>query len=133
MIATYRLRWRFDFAHKPPKWGGWMNTGRGDESKAYLVNKDGLVKASIEAEDIRDWKIYELASVSGQDYVNFQWEALAIAPNLMNMPHETKLKSQIVGLRLVRRDWETIVYVNGETRLEKSVNLNHKDFHFGRS
>lgn len=107
----YDLRWRFDFAGRASKWGKWSSPGQSPELKAWSNNKEGLVRACIEGQDVETQSVSVLAECDGHDFVNFQWEAVAMMP--ANRIGQVKPIHALVGLKLVTRDEEICVASSG--------------------
>lgn len=113
-----RLRWRFDFAGKPSRFGIWNNAGgKQDEnfgSSAWCVNKSGLVRAAIEAEIFEGWQVKTLAEVDGHDFVNFRWIEATPAPMSTRglLGQKIELKGQVLGLAIDSRDYSHSVFVD---------------------
>lgn len=120
-----RLRWRFDFHGKNPKIGQWSRDADREEEKAAFVNKTGLVRAAIETKSIMPpYDVRTIAECDGWDFVNFKWFTVAASLNARGpVRHET------IGLILVTREIETVVYRNGET-VVRSRTAEDKQFHY---
>ena len=107
---NYKLRWRFDYINRPPKYGIWsMATGKPSDS-AYSQPKDGLLTASIEGKDVHTKEIKRLADCPGQDFRMFQWVATASMPAVSGLVSYTP-RSTLVGLKLITRN-EVIEVLN---------------------
>jgi len=124
----YDLRWRFDFAGRPPKWGKWSSPGNSNETKASHQNAEGLVRASIEGKNVfNPGDVRILAECNGQDFVNFQWSAIAITPAMFK--GTVKPVHALVGMKLLTRDELIEVAATGEiakrprTDGEKRINF----------
>lgn len=78
---------------------------------ACFQQKEGLVSAKIEAKNIDTRETKILAESPGQDFVNFQWIAIAKVGS--------NEKSDIVGMKLVSRNLETEVFKDGTVRQNK--------------
>lgn len=113
----HELRWRFDFAGRPSKYGKWSNPGKSDEVKACFQNKEGLVRASIEGQHVETQQISTLAECDGWDFVNFQWMAVAMTP--ASITGVAKPVHALVGLKILTRENELCVFANGT--VEKTV------------
>lgn len=122
----YKLRWRFDFATKPTRRGLWLQAGTQDSDKACFVNKDGLIRASIEAENVQTYELKTLAECVGPDFCNFEWDAVVSVPGFVRSA--ITQKGHIIGLRIVSRDFNTIVYVNGDVHVKPRTEED-KQFH----
>ena len=115
----YLLRWRFDYAGKPTKVGGWHDVREG---QAALTNKEGLVRAAIEGVNVITEEERVLAECDGHDFVNFGWLALF----RMN---ETRTVQDIVGLRMVTREMHLDVLTTGMLAVSKRPEED-KSFHY---
>lgn len=123
----YDLRWRFDFAGRPSRYGKWSNPGKSDELKACYQNKEGLVRASIEGQSVLTQEITTLAECDGHDFVNFQWMAVAMTPaTLVGL---AKPVHALVGLKIITRELELGVASDGSVakrvrpEAEKRINF----------
>lgn len=125
MLATnfdlVRLRWRFDFLNRPPRYGQWSRAADRLEDMAAFQNADGLKLASIEAQDVVTNKVFTVADCRGEDYCNFQWIYAAWGFDGGHV--------KIVGLTLVSRDMRCSVYVDGQTSLEPRTEADKK-YHY---
>ena len=117
----YRLRWRFDFHNKPTKIGQWCRPADRQSDMACFQNGEGLVRASIEAQDVHTQEINTIAECDGHDFCNFQWVSAAWG----FMASRVK----IVGISLITRDVRCTVYVDGKTVVEDRTE-DDKNFHF---
>jgi len=107
----YTLRWRFDFRDRASVYGMWGNPGKHAGNQAWAQNKEGLVRASVEAKDLATSTIMTLAQCDGHDYRNFQWVAIArVNPGFKG---ETTPRPQLIGMKLLTTDKEITVYANG--------------------
>ena len=122
--ALYLLRWRFDFADKPVRYGMWSQAGTRDEDKASFVNTAGLVRASIEGKNVSTREIKTLAECDGHDYVLFKWNAAYISHGSFSAG-----KHVLTGLKLVTREIELDVFSTGDVRVEarpqEDINFNY--------
>ena len=110
----YRLRWRFDFADRPSKFGIWNGASSNFADSAAAVNKTGLIRAVIEGEKIGEWVIKPLFELDGHRYVTSQWIRLANASMLMDSKvNSASLPSSLIGLSMLTEDKKFIVYVDG--------------------
>jgi hypothetical protein len=123
-----RLRWRFDFVNKPSKVGYWSRPGDQHGGHAWSVDKTGLLRAAIEAEDTRTWKELVAAECDGHDFINFEWIGGTTAPMAPLRP--VTLEPQIIGMRLHTREkvfsvmmFSTQVHVRDRTEEEKRAHL----------
>lgn len=117
-----RLRWRYEYAASPARYGGWDNPN----IKAWNISRDGLLWAVIEAEDF-EGNLMRVAECPGPDFCMFQWEAEvgygASGPS----------QQRLVGLSIISRSAKLSVYNNGIVSSEKRANVdldNH--FQFGK-
>jgi hypothetical protein len=124
-MSVGRLRWRFDFSDgRPAKWGGWNYRTQRPEEMAVFVNKEGLTKASVEAEHPETFQILTVAECPGADFVNFAW---------MDTWHGNVngggSYQKIAGLKMVTRETEVEVYCTGEMRVVPRTEEDKK-FHY---
>lgn len=129
----YRLRWRFDFAGKNPKYGIWNDSGgKQDEafgSSAWCTNKNGLVRASIEGECQHTWAVKTLVQCDGHDFVNFWWRKATPAPFMLQHAQSLEIQGQLIGCTLETRETLFKVKVDGtiemapKTEADKRINL----------
>lgn len=123
----FDLRWRFDFAARPEKYGKWSAPGNTPEVKAHLQMKEGLTRASIEGRDVETGAIGVIAECDGHDFVNFQWMACAMAPGAA--VGVVRPLHMLVGLKIVTREWHLCAYADGRLikrprpDAEKQMNL----------
>lgn len=122
IIKKYRLRWRFDFANKPTRIGQWNGT---NENVCH-INTEGLVRASIEAEDQVTWEVKTLCECAGDDFVQFQGLATFTFDNQLQGYHE------LVGLKLKKRYTEVYCYLDGSMaevkRPEEDLKFHYEGF-----
>lgn len=71
----YLLRWRFDYVDRPSRWGQWARAATLETDMAYYQNREGLVRACIEAKDQVTREVKTIVECDGHDYVNFSWMA----------------------------------------------------------
>lgn len=112
--TRYRLRWRFDFANRPSKYGMWNAPGPGASTQAWSQNKEGMVRASVEGEDLRTKETKILAQCDGHDFRNFQWMAVG---RLRGFPTDTanvRPITHLVGMKILTTDTEICVFGSGQ-------------------
>jgi len=126
----YLLRWRFDFANnKPTKYGQWSRPATIQSDMAAMVNKEGLIRASIEGKDRTTKDVLTILECDGHDFVNFEWVNARhyFVSNLgasMIAPFH-----RLLGLALVTREFKTLVLLDGtvhprpRTEAEKKLHL----------
>ncbi len=125
----FELRWRFDFAQKKTKAGMWSKPAISQADMAAFVNKEGLVRACIEAKNFYTQEQFVIAECDGQDFVNFKWCAerhqVVSGTGLYSFANWHNL----VGLMLVTRDVEVTIYFDGSSQV---VNRTEEDkkFHY---
>jgi len=123
----YDLRWRFDYLNRPTKKGKWSSPGNSPELQAWRQNKENIVRACIEGQDVETQQVVILAECDGHDFINFQWEAVAIF-------RDASLKfgkpmHALSGLKLITREKEVSVNSAGQvvsrsrTNIEKKINF----------
>ena len=111
-VSFYRLRWRFDFADRPSRVGIWNGAGR-HEDGAWAVPKNGLVRAAIEAEDLRTFEQKLMFEVDGADYVSAQWDAYGRMSGMGPAAGSMTLRQHVGGLSFLTRTEKVTVSVNG--------------------
>lgn len=112
IVPQYRLRWRFDFAGKPPKIGIWNGNGNASDM-AWLISKEGLVRAAIEGEDIYTYEALVLLEIDGQDYSSAEWDAYSKLPGFWKGNIGIKPRTFIAGLSFLTRTHRISVGVDG--------------------
>jgi hypothetical protein len=126
--GRYLLTWRFDFSgDKPSKYGMWSMPAILQSDMAAFVNKEGLVRASIQAKDVATREITTLAEVDGWDFCNFEWIAQGRipGPGFGSKP----LQGQVVGLRLRARESSFECFVDGSVFVRGRSEADKK-FHY---
>lgn len=113
--VKYRLRWRYDYASSPSKWGMWSNAGGKETDKAWVHNKPGVSRACIEGENVETGKIVPLAECDGHDFINFQWLAGAFIGN--TFAAEIKPLHRLLGMKLLTREKDIQVLDTGEVTI----------------
>lgn len=128
-MKTYRLRWRFDFAGKPSKFGVWNLATENPANKACFVDKTGLVRASIEGEDIETFKTVTLFECDGHEYVSCQGEAFVKVSNVLGLSGSQQPRVHLSGVSFLTREEKVTAHCNGQvtrrplTDKEKSFNF----------
>lgn len=123
-LPKYLLRWRFDFAGKPSKIGMWNS----DHSKAWAINKDGLVRAAIEGKDIQTREILTLAACDGHDFCNFKWHGF-IKHGSIGHGKTAQFRPTLVGLILQTSDLDVMIMMNGEAMTKQRTEYD-KQFNY---
>jgi len=115
VTPLYRLRWCFDFHNKPTRYGQWNGANQKPEEMAAFINKEGLVRASIQGCMIQRWHDETLVEVDGHNFASFSWEAAFNAPVFSKL---TSYKNQgvVIGLSLLTRTEKISVFVDGSMR-----------------
>lgn len=126
--TKYMVRWRFDFADKPTKVGFWGRAGdqKTGEGLAAFVNKEGLVRASIEGKDMNGGAIKTLIEVDGHDFCNFQW--MAAAKYALGAGDQV-CPMRLLGMKLISRDFEFWTFPTGLVHREPRT-VEDKSFHY---
>lgn len=101
-----RLRWRFDFAGRAARYGGWSRPASRQEDMAAFRMAEGLVRASIEIQDVTTDDVQTAVECDGHDYVNFKWISAAYGVSAG--------VQRVVGLMMVTRNYETSVMTDGQ-------------------
>lgn len=111
----YRLRWRFEFADRMTKIGGWNNCSQNPKEMAAFVDKKKLVMAIIEGERISSWGIKTLLEVEGHNYASMQWVTCLSCPMHLNGPQHTKYvqAGDVIGLSILTASHKATVFVDG--------------------
>jgi hypothetical protein len=123
----YLLRWRFDYP-SGTKTGLWSRPGEHNSAKAWANHHAGLLRASIEAKDVRTKEIKPLAECDGHDFRSFQWVAVAKTPAIAFKGSVTPATS-IAGMRLLTSGKDILVLNNGSVR-ETPLSEGKKKLHF---
>lgn len=126
-VPKFLLRWKFEWNDRPSKFGMWSLPGSTDDlaTKAWCSNREGLKTAIIESKDYVTREIKTVVAVSGQDFMNFQWVALA-SVNVNSVKGKTTPRTIIGGLKIITRHEEITAFDFGKvTRAKNSVeNIN---------
>ncbi len=125
---TALLRCRFDFSDGRTWFSMWNESGPNDCDKAAYQNKNGLIRASIEAKNRETRRTAVIAECDGHEFCNFEWMALAVAPSALGGKSK-QILSQNVGLALVTSEQRVCVFMNGEIKIEKRSDTD-KLFHY---
>lgn len=110
----YRLRWRFDFADKPTKYGLWNLSSNNPSDQACYVNKNGLVRASIEGENVITYELKTFFECDGHDYVTCKGEAFVRVSNVLGFNGKHQPRVNISGISFITRDKRVTVHCNGD-------------------
>jgi hypothetical protein len=97
---------------KPSRVGVWNNASPRDEDRAAYVNKSGLVRASIEGEDLETFLVVTLAECDGHEFVNFEGIAASPLPSIGFTGART-LPNVMLGMALVTAGKREAVFVDG--------------------
>lgn len=125
----YLVTWRFDFSgDKPSRVGMWSMPAVLQSDMAAYVNKEGLIRASIQVKNCATREVTTLAEVDGWDFCNFEWIAQGRLPGGPGFGSK-QLQSQVVGLRLRARDSLYEVFTNGHV-LKRVRREDDKKFHY---
>lgn len=113
----YRLRWRFDFAAKPSKFGTWDLVGAKTYG-AWSIPKEGLVRAVIEGEEIPtaehpSQNIVQLLEVFGDEYVSCQGEVVSKIPAGGFIDGTVRPQAQVYGISLLTGTEKISVFRDG--------------------
>ena len=127
----YRLRWRFDFNGKNTKYGGWNSASTNPRDMAAFVNKEGLVRASIEGEKIKGYALKTFVEIQGSEYVSCSWIMAASLP-VFNAGRFTT-SGAVIGMAMFTETEVTKVFVDGQVFVQpilaheqKTSSLEHK-------
>ena len=90
----YRLRWVFYYTDGKVKRGVWNGTSPRLEDTAVFQNKNNLLVAAIEGEDING-NLKTFLEIDGKDYVSSTWERIVRLPM---MGANIKTSGKLVGL-----------------------------------
>lgn len=122
ITGLYLLRWRFDYADRASVFGMWNSP----HISAWDKNREGVVRASIEAKDVATREVRTVVACDGHEFRNFQWLAVAaVGPFRGSVTPAT----HNIGLKLLTRDEEIAILVNGKgarrllTEDEKNINF----------
>lgn len=117
----YKIRWRFDFASRPARYGMWSLPAQNTDDMAAYQNKEGLVRASIEMQDVVTQEVITAIECDGFDYLNFQWIAARFG---MYQGWD-----KIVGLKLITRTTNYNVFCTGEINTSpRTLDINFATF-----
>jgi len=108
----YRVRWRFDYLNRPSTYGIWNVPGPA-ANQACFQNKEGMIRASIEGEDVKTREIKALAECDGHDFRNFQWMAVGRMLHMPRAGESMKPLTNLVGMKLLTTNDEYRVYGTG--------------------
>lgn len=112
----FRLRWRFEFAGgKAPKTGIWDGTSSNFADSAAAVDKTGLLRVLIQAEDRLNnvGAMITLVDCPGQEYASMQWEAYSRVPAFFQGAGISP-RAYVSGLSILTRDEKITAWVNGK-------------------
>lgn len=110
-LSKLRLRWRFEYAQKPAKYGGWDYTGNDPNLSAWRQSREGLIMAILEAKTM-EGIVLPIVECPASEFCNFQWEMEArMRASSMNYRH--------VGLTLVSRTHRYTCYLNGKVDVQE--------------
>ena len=107
----YRLRWRFDFAGRPSRIGGWNATSQDPKEMAWAVKKEHLVRASIEGEKNGEWIVKTLLEVDGHDYASMRWVGNVSLGGWQ--PGKFVRAPDVVGLTIMTASTAATVFIDG--------------------
>ena len=124
----YDLRWRFDFAQKRSVYGPWSAPAFRESEKAELVNKEGLIRASIEARDYYTHEMLIIAECPGPDFVIFKWNAARHKTDVVTFTSFASFHN-LIGLKLVTRELEVDVFFDGDSIVKQRTEAD-KQFHY---
>lgn len=125
----YLLRWRFDFQGGISRTGMWSDPGNIKDAGAWKQTRSGLIlsRAFVEGKNYETRVISALADCDGQDFMNFEWMALAkINPFERGQRTPT---STVNGLAIVTRYEIIRVMIDGQVIREKLPD-SHNKIHF---
>jgi hypothetical protein len=109
----YRLRWRFDYADRASKCGMWCYASNRPEEMACFQNTTGLVRACVQAENLKTWETEDVVECDGHDFVEFRW-VTAVSMNPLMLQGSFTSPGTIVGLELITRAKRATALVNGK-------------------
>lgn len=107
----------------------WSRSSNKTEEMAAFVNKDGLILASIEAKNYYTQEQFIIAECNGQDFVNFKWIAERHSVTGGTGLYSFSNWHQLVGLKLVTRDFDLNVHFDGTNQIEQRTEEDKK-FHY---
>ncbi len=128
----FDIRWRLDYNDGTnPKWGPWTRPVNDIKEMVAFKRTDNLARAFIEVRDKRSFKTSTPVHCAGHDFVMFKWEYLARMGAALNSNIiEHKPIIQVCGLKLITREFETIVRVDGSPIQIKQRTEKDKAFHY---
>lgn len=115
---VYVLRWRFDFRHKMPVCGMWLNPGSKEDlkTKAYSQDLSHAFKATIEGRDRQTGVTKDMAFCDIENFMRFEW----ISVNPIPFGHNMIVRPNPVGLAIVTKDGRRgECFIDGTTRLKR--------------
>jgi len=129
----YLVRWRFDYLDgKPTKFGSWSRPAAdNDPSNQAWRHNTKVSRAIVEGKDIRTREVSVLADCRGEDFVNFQWNAVA-RMNPLAIRGEVVPFTQLAGLKIVTRYTTIDVFETGEVFTSPRPEDNYNYATFGR-
>jgi len=127
----WRLRWVYVYHNSRGTIAGmWNNPGTNPVDQAWTKPSDSLLWARIEG---KNWQTAEkrvFAEMSGQDFMIFQWMAEASINAFGGISASYTPHSRLTGLKIIGRNQELEVYVNGNVITKP--NINHQNINFAR-
>jgi hypothetical protein len=113
------LRWRYDYADKPTKFGQWCVAGETPKDMA-LYNNKGIIRAAIEAKDMVSRVVSTVAEADSANFRVFRWLAVARIP--MGLRGEFTPTTNIVGLSMWTMDDCIECYIDGTIKTRPLTN-----------
>lgn len=113
----FRLRWRFDFTDGRIKYGVWNGASNLESDSAWCVKKDGLLRAVIEGENMRNYSLVTFVEIEGSRYVSAEWIGYARIGNPFAVKHAVTPRTHIGGLSMLTDAEKISVYVNGKVEV----------------
>jgi hypothetical protein len=120
-----RLRWRFEYAQKPSKYGIWDYTGQDEENAAWRLSREGLLYAIIEGKS-PEGIIIPVIECPSSEFCNFQWEMEATLGG-------KSISHKVIGLSLVSRSHKYTVFSNGQVDVkERNTSDSDNNYEYGK-
>jgi hypothetical protein len=107
-----------DFADKSSKYGGWNRATQNIPEMAAFVNKNRLIRASVEVEKISHWINRPFAEVDGHDFMSFEWKVAATLPFLgKDSPAAVRTSPSVIGLSILSASKKITVFIDGQVQI----------------
>jgi len=128
----FDVRWRLEYHDgTAPKWGQWTRPEKDPAKMCSFQPRKGLARAFVEVRDKRTFQTFTPVHCKADDFVMFKWEYLASIAMCLNKPiQEQKVNPQVAGLKLVTRDLEALILVDGREPVIKKRIESDKEYNY---